>query len=59
MPGWIWGLIFSSLVERYPTFFLLLACLVACIVWPWFWGVVAIIFVVAIVQTADECRKQS
>ena len=59
MPGWIWGLIFSSLVERYPTFFLLLACLVACIVWPWFWVVVAIIFVVAIVQTAAECRKQS
>ena len=29
MPGWVWVLILSSLVASYPTFFLIVACIVA------------------------------
>ena len=58
MPGWVWVLILSSLAASYPTFFLIVACIVACIVWPEFQFAAGVAVLFALVQIIIEGKEQ-
>ena len=58
MPGWVWVLVLSSLAASYPTFFLIVACIVACIVWPEFRFAAGVAVLFALVQIIIEGKEQ-
>ncbi len=54
MPGWIWLFLLCLLACAYPTAALVIACAIACFIWPEF----RIIAVIAVAVAAVECWRE-